>query len=117
MNPARVTFHVERALVLAGVLIAGGCSGETRASEDAAMADAQADGEAEASPPGTCGDVSGDWDCCPADAAGGAPCVGTTTCATPCRNGLHGHMYCSAGQWLAGHGLFPCMNSPGDAGH
>ena len=116
MNPARVTFRVERALVLAGLLIAGGCSGETRASEDAAMADAQADGEAEASPPGTCRDVSGDWDCCPADATGGAPCVGTTSCSTPCRNGLHGHMSCSAGQWMPVTGYSRAWAAPATPG-
>jgi hypothetical protein len=64
-----------------------------------------------------CDDGTGNSDCCPPDAKGGAVCsVANAECFTRCSGeGLRGHLFCGTdGTWIAGRGLFPC--GEGDSG-
>jgi hypothetical protein len=55
------------------------------------------------------GNVPVDGGLCPASAASGVACDSRIgTCFTQCLNGMNGRFSCSAGQWVAGHGLFSC---------
>ena len=84
------------------------------------LPDAGASGDA-ASATQPCNDGTGATDCCPSDAAPGGACVPEITCWTQCTfrtpgmgQGWRSSMACTSGQWIAGHGLFPCYRS--DAG-
>lgn len=109
------------AALVTSVALSIACSGETTDSGDGGVVDAGAidsravdvgaiDATDASPPPGACSDITGDFPCCPASAVEGGPCELNVTCATPCNQGMHGHMYCSGDTWGAGHGLFPCSD-------